>query len=488
MAELDPQQVDQLNESLRRVAESLELNSELLSRSGKKMAMDSKDMDALGVAVKRTGAGFGELTEAQKAARKAEDEAAKAAYNARAAAQSTVQTFKNLSSAMMDTEKNFKKYSNALSSAGDAAVSLGKTFGTMGTVIGYAVKGLTKVSEAYLTQADNVLKASDTIVKFSGAGARSTSQLLDMAHATGLTSKNLELLTKPLSGLGQGLISLGGTAGSGVNEFAKLTKILPETRAEYQRLGISQGELIENQAQYIKLQQLSGITLAKSDKTSGALQKASLQYTENLLELAAISGKNVEEIKKNQEIERTRYEIMIRNNLQTQEAIRLEKLGTEESKVRAAQIRQEMAARFEFLDDIKTTIGSEELNAAMSKFLSTGVVSKELAALKVQGVNIEKYAAEIKAGRDAKAVAADFKAELITATDNMARRVGDSVIHNMEGGKAVGLADKQIMQFVAANRNVDQMLQRKTVGDQLGDAKKPGRDTAQDARAKLTNL
>jgi len=475
--------LQQNTDALRAISDQLALNNELLSRTARKSGLNLDDLDKLNAGVKRATGGFTGLTEGQKAAQAAEDEATKAAANFRDSLNSAKQATLKLKDTILSTDQSFAKYNATLSTAGDAALSLGKTFGTFGAAIGGAIKGMTVAGEAWLTQTDNVLKASDSIQKFGGMGSTSTSELLKLGQGAGLTSKNLELLVKPLSGLGQSLISLGGTTGEGVKEFGKLTAITADQRKSYQRLGVSQEDLIQNQADYVKLQQLSGITITKSMKDSGALQRASLAYTDNLLELAAISGKSVEEIKKNNEAEAARYEILIKNNMQGQQALALEREGTKESLERAAQIRKEMDARATFLNDLKSSVGSEELSAGMSKFLSTGFVTPELSALKVQGLNLEKLAQDIKSGKDGKMLIDQFKKDLVQSVDKMALKTGTAAMLNKDTGKAVGLADQQLMQFAAANRENDPAALREKVRKENAAKKEPGADTAQDARA-----
>ena len=380
----------ELTQALQALAEQLAYNSDLLKATATKHGVKFDDLNK---GISGSTDAFRGLSESQKSANDAYKEEQQAIANLNTAIRSTEKGFKDLVGAAMSTEHNFAKYNSSISSAGDAAFALGKTFGVLGTIVGGVFKGFTKILELQTTQADNTLKASDSLSKFTGAGHTTTNQLLDMAYASGITSKNLDLLVKPLSKLGSGLTALGGTAGEGVAAFTKLTNVSAEQRAMYSRMGVSQGELIENQADYVKLQQLSGVKITDQIKASGKLKEQSLAYTDNLLELSALSGKQVDDIKKQNEVEATRYEIQMKTLMQQSEAAalmkesnRLDALGLKDEaalmKAKADSITKEIASRQEFMQDIASSIGDEKISAGMSKFLATGVVTEESAMFK----------------------------------------------------------------------------------------------------------
>jgi hypothetical protein len=51
--------------------------------------------------------------------------------------------------------------------------------------------------------------------------------------------------------LGSGLIALGGSTGEGIKKFAQLAATTEEQRAAYRRLGLSQEEVTQLQADYV---------------------------------------------------------------------------------------------------------------------------------------------------------------------------------------------------------------------------------------------
>ena len=144
-----------------------------------------------------------------------------------------------------------------------------------------------------------------------------------MANAAGVTSKNMDVLIKPLTSLGPALINLGGTTGQGVKVFADLAKITNAQREQYQRMGISQEQLMQNQADYIQLQRMSGRVISTEAKDRDSLRKASLEYTDNLLQLSAISGQDVETLKiaLNEMYPNLNYKIIVENPPETIESV-----------------------------------------------------------------------------------------------------------------------------------------------------------------------
>jgi hypothetical protein len=291
----------------------------------------------------------------------------------------TIQSFSKLTDALLSSERNFSKYSDGLRGLGDAAKSVGDELGGWKKYVGNFVKGSTEVVSAYFKQADSVLKANDDLSKLGTAGSFSTKELLNMGHNAYLTSKNLDLLVNPIKSLGSGLINLGGTTGEGVKAFSKLTAITQEQQLEYQKLGVSQGELIQTQSDFIKLQAIAGVNLRNETKDRVALQKASLEYQDRLLELAALTGEDVESIKKKQQDSVRAYEFQVG----------LAKLELDARKARTKEeadtIRNEIKNRQIILERV-SALGNEVVTKGVRQFLSTGQVVGDVIPLVQQGL------------------------------------------------------------------------------------------------------
>lgn len=475
---LDPELIRQLNENLQ------QLNNVLPNLA--------KTSGAAGTAMKNAGisaaAGLGKVAESSDKLSRAEElrteqekKYAESMANFSRSLNSTVDSVKGLGKALLSTTQGFTKYGGALDSAGDAAFSLGKNFGILGMALGGAVKAFTMVAKAGLEQADNTLKAVDDMTKFGAAGQFTTDRFLSLAHEVGLTSKNLNLLTKPLSSMGTALTSLASDAGKGAEAFTQMAAISKEERMNYSRLGVSQEELIQNQADFVALQRASGTQITEQMKRDGSLRKASLEYTDNLLELAAITGKNVDQIKSEQAAALSREETLIQTNLQQQEINRLRKSGNEDDLKRAKVLEDELKARNDLLTTVKAQTGSEKITDAVANFFATGAINEQNAFLTRMGVPLEEFRERMARGED---VTSDFMNALKKAGDETVTSVGAAGMLSKEVREAFGL-EKEFLQFLAGRRDIDEKGARDAAAAKIEAAKTEGADSAKDIRATM---
>lgn len=384
-----------------------------------------------------------------------------------------------------DPSRSMAKYSDGLSTLGDAVSKVANNFGTLGKAVGAAVQGLTKVVGLQMEQVDSLLKANDQLAQFGTAGSFTTKGLMDMAHGAGVTSKNMDTLINPIKSLGPALTSLGGSTGEGVKAFTAMAKITNQQREEFQRLGVSQEQLIQNQADYVKLQQLSGRTISNEAKDRAALQKASLEYTESLATLSSLTGQDVDSLKKKQQDASRAVEAQVAQiNLETR-ARRLDAAGRTEE---AAIIRKEAQGREKA---INTLAGFDEsVMKGAREFLSTGtLVSDEAQALARLGLTdeLKKLKAGIASGGDAEMLTAKFQDEynkkLIEATE----KVGFSASRVPEIAKNFSMSENSMSQ-AAAKRNDSYAKELELSRQKIAESKKPGQDSSQDARAKMTTV
>lgn len=389
-------------------------------------------------------------------------------------------SLKSFSNALLSTEKNFAKYGDSIGSAGNAALALGKNFGLLGVAAGAVVKGFTMVAQAGLKQADETLKAKDTLSKMGAAGGITSGGLLDLAHRSGLTSKNLDLLVKPMQSLGPGLLNLGSTVGEGVKEFGKLTSITSEQREEYQRLGVSQGELIQNQSDYIALQQLSGRNLKAEGRDRASLQKASLEYTDNLLQLSAITGEDVETIKKRQQQAAASADLQIKNMQLQNEAASKRAAGDEEG---AKQLEKEIDVRRKMMDSV-AAVGDSQLTAAVQARLATGSWTEQSAALLRTVPNFEAFEKSLREGKD---VSKDFMQAYKEGVLSNVKQVGEAAKYSKETREAFLLNEKSLA-FASTKGTEDIAKTAQQIQQEQEAARKKGVDAAADARAALTTI
>ena len=406
---------DQLNELLEAikaqtgamsgVTNKLEDIGTIMARTVTNNAKGVKDYDDALARLRRNTEGLTRLEELAIQQKEAEIERE---VNRKAATQQSVQALKSFASALMNAEVGFSKYGKVLDSAGDAAVSFGKTLGPLGAMAGYATKGLTTLGSAAFAQADNLLKANDSLTKIGGAGGMTTRELVDMGHRAGLTSKTLELMVKPLQSLGNNLNVLGSNADNSIKAFGEMTAVSKEQRMAFQRLGVSQQELMQSQADYVALQAASGRNLRTELKDRTALQRASLEYTENLLTLAKITGEDVEAVKKKQLDAARAVEFQVAQIQLENKARKAEQEGRTED---AARFRKQAKDQQTVLEGI-AAFGNETVTKGARQFLSTGAVAgEEAAALARMGLmeDLVELRRAIQAGEDAQQAQAKFQ-------------------------------------------------------------------------------
>ena len=386
MAEnLDPNTISEFNRNMQELNDILP--NTIASLGG--VANSSKEASD---ATKANSAAVKGNTEQAKAMREAAKQQQQAYDNIKDAVYSASKAFDSLGSAIMSTKVSFEKYNSTLGAAGDAVLSLSKNFGVGGLAIGSFVKGLTTVTQLYTKQADAVLKASDDMSKMGTAGQFTSREILDMAHGAGLFTGNIEILTKSVKSVGTGMISLGSTVGEGTKTFARMVAVSDEQRNAFQRLGLSQEDLMDSQASYVKLQELSGRSYAVQTRDAKELQRASLEYTENLLKLSSLTGKDIKSIEKDKQIANEQFEEMVRTRAEDE---KIRKLTAEGKLEEAASVKAEQSARKQFVEQAVTRFG-QETGLQIGRLARTGAYDKFTSGLANLGVDASKLSSDLK--------------------------------------------------------------------------------------------
>jgi len=197
----------------------------------------------------------------------------------------------NLGKAFNDISGDVTKFNSTISMVGDEALALGKTFGTAGTVIGASIKALTFLTTTTLDQTQKLLKGFDDLSSVGATTSLTTRQVMKLGQASGYSVANLEKFTKNFIQLGTDLANLGGTASLGAKTFAQITAVGNKTYEAFNRVGISQEQLTEAQAGYVRQAAMSN---AIGRKDTVELRKASLDYVEQLVKLRDLTGMNVQ--------------------------------------------------------------------------------------------------------------------------------------------------------------------------------------------------
>ena len=431
MAEnLDPESIRQFNESMR------ELNNvmpALITGLGQLTGVASgstKVQDALN---KHANAVKG-MTELEQSYIDAQKKKAAADANRASADASAVSALKDFTSAMMNTSTEFSKFNGALGNAGDAALALGKNFGAVGLIIGGLIKGATKVAQLATVQADNALKVTDEFNKMGSAGAFTAKQMAEMSISIGLSNEQWNLLPKALRKAGDGIVGLGTTTAKGQESFAKMLAVTNEQRQAFQRLGIGQEELMSKQAEYIALQGMSGKSLVTQAKDADKLRKSSLEYTENLLRLSALTGKDTDKIAKDQQLAKMQYEEVVRTRVEDDKIRQL----TQEGRLAEAQaLKDEQKAREQFITDATARFG-EETGLQLAKVARTGAYDESTKGIAQLGIDATELAAKLKKAKPGEEVADLFNNTAETVKTRVSEKLSNFETSLQFGGEELG--------------------------------------------------
>lgn len=482
MAEnLDQNALNQINESLNDMARILPTVMQGLSQVGGIAAGTTNVKDGLD----KYNKSLKEGTERQKADAFAKDEMRRKQNNLSEAMSKGTQAMDSFASALFNGTGEFAKYNSALSSAGDAALAWGKNFGPLGLATGALVKGVTKAAEMALKQADDTLKATDSISKMGAMNSFTAEGVRKMGTDAGLASDQLDKMIKPMSSMSGGLTRLGATSADGVEAFGKMIAVTKETRMEFQRLGLNDQERIQAQSDFIGMMERSGGVLSGQLKTSAGLQKASLDYTKNLYELSSITGKSIEESKKDMEVARATYEWKLQENKWARQLRAAQESGNE---TEMARIEAEKEGANRLINDI-AKLGDPTKTAAVQLQYLTGAITPASSQFAVLGVDIEK---QIKAAKENTYQSGEFNNAYKKAADTMLGAGDTALALSEDFRKATGLDEKALdynnKREGVADEVVAAAAARKKLEDNSVNQGIAAQDAAQIARNELTEL
>ena len=353
---MDPEIVERLNEQLREM-------SDILSQQNASMAAMMKAMNDQATAASKAGSATKNqtnaanananategLTKKQLAYQQAEEERIQKANQTisrfNKALDFTAGTVMSLGRTVMDSTQSFQKYNGVIGSVGDTALDLGRNFGILGSVLGGVVKVSTEVLKYQLEQKDNLLKFSDDVSKMGAVNQFSTAQIQEMANEIGLTTKELDKMTKPMQRMGTSLTAMGNGIGDSVTKFKELNDVSEETRNLFRRMGYNDEQRIEAFGNFIDTMAIAGVSVRNMSKDSEGLRKSSQEYIKNLHVLSEITGKSAEEQQKAQQVATATVEFQLYSNKMEQEAAELERQGRQkEADAKREEIKQAVSA------------------------------------------------------------------------------------------------------------------------------------------------
>jgi len=286
------------------------------------------------------------------------------------------------------------KFNDNLKSAGNSALELGKNFSIFGTALGVSVKALTSLTAASLDQTNKMIKAFDELSTIGATTSLTTEEIRKMGAGARYSVDNLEKFTKITAGLNTDILSLGNTAGAGVKVFGKMSQVGEETYRAFNRLGLSQEQVTEAQAAFVR-QSVAGNAILK--KNPEELKKASLDYLDTLIKLRDITGMSL------QQQQDALAAAQAQENFNQYLANMEYKLANETNEERKKQLRAELEEK-KRLAIVSSQLGEKERTALLEGIATSGetVMTENVARIQhLTGINIAELNRRANAGQNA---------------------------------------------------------------------------------------
>lgn len=352
------------------------------------------------------------MARAERAVKEREIEAQQQFSRATYEASSSLRQFKD---SLLKANPVFGDFGGAITSAGDAALSLGKAAGGAGFVLGALAKAATMMLGAAAKQTDYLLKTSDSLAKIGAVNEFTAKDILRYGHQLRLGADQLaEGFVKPITSMETSVRALGTNTGEAVLRFKDMATTTKEVRAAFRRLGISTfEEMNQTFADFTNMISKSGMGSMASLMTEKELNKASIEYTKNLYTLSALTGKNVDQLKKEQEQLSQIYQAQVVVSSKMQQVSEIEQVITQKKKAgqdtsaEEADLKrlqadistmQNMALAYKQMGKDEKTIAAEIVRYATGT-ITTGSERSELVGM---GGEKDKLYARGRAGEEIK--------------------------------------------------------------------------------------
>jgi len=327
------------------------------------------------------------LAEAQNKAKKTENQLTDAGN---ILYRGTIDSLKSFTKALTNQEVGFQKYTEVgkqlASTVADAAKQMGGVAGAMGSVLKIA----TELANAMAIQADAIVKSKDQIAKFGAVGGLTSEKLLDLAHKAGYFSLNMSKLYTAAGKAGGDLLVFSKNMSEGVQKFTEMAAVTDEVREQFNNLGVAPEELTDFMADYVKSLGATGVQLSSYQKTVAALQKSSLDYTKNILELSNLTGKDVETVKQKQREAQSSLDFMISQNKLQQRINELRNSKDADSLKEADALEAEFKKRQAIATLATIQLSSEQAAAVRNLLATNGVITETGSSLAAGNVQFNK--------------------------------------------------------------------------------------------------
>ena len=388
---MDPEQIREFEENLRRINEMLGQQSAAMASMTKSMQANAAATQKNTEADKENTNGSNVLTKAKEAEQKAAEKGAEAVANYTAALYSSKNALNSFSSALFSGTEGFAKYGSTLGNLGDATLSVGKNFGLLGFAIGGAIKGMTMIGELALKQADDIGKATDAIARMGAANQFTGMQIAGLGHAALLSSAELDKFIKPMQAMGSSFKAMGTGSADATKTFFEMAQggrdaaEAEKMRANWRRMGFADDQArAEAMAKAVDVMVSSGTSIDNVKKGMSSLAKITFDYQKNLTVISEITGKTAEQQAEQQKINAANMQ------WQVYEAQMNKKMRETSDAAEAERIRKELEGASKTRDLLAARYG--EKGAAMAgQYYSGAPMTIGVPEMAMQGTKDEVY-------------------------------------------------------------------------------------------------
>jgi hypothetical protein len=195
-------------------------------------------------------------------------------------------------SAMQSGQSGMAKYSQSLSSMIGSVGTASKMLGFLSGPIGLAVTAISSLVGAVLQQNDKILESFDDLADIGVTAGMTAEQLDQIVDKSQGNLKYIKSFTDSIKKLGGNLLILGKTTAEGTMKFAEITRLGSDVRDQFRNLGLSQEQVNEMQADYVKQYALMD---GLKDKDARQIRAASLNWIKQTMALTAVTGMTKEQ-------------------------------------------------------------------------------------------------------------------------------------------------------------------------------------------------
>ena len=206
----------------------------------------------------------------------------------------------DITKAAYDGEQGLTGMASAAESAGGAALDLLSAFGPLGIIAGMVGKALLKFGKLAAEQSDKLFKTYQDLSESGAAAAGGMTEIFQNMQKFGYGLKEIDQMTALIRESSKELAAFGGTAASGTRAFADAAAQIQRSNLgeELQMLGKTPDQINKGMLQFVKLQQLAGVS---SVDIQNNLANKSADYIKQIERLSRLTGESADAIQQNRQ-------------------------------------------------------------------------------------------------------------------------------------------------------------------------------------------